>query len=57
MFFILFTDPKVPLYDQCVGRPENECLDTNADCNDGRCLCKEIHFDKNGVCGKIFVIF
>lgn len=42
----------MPLYDQCVGRPENECLDNNAECNDARCLCKNTHFDKNGVCGK-----
>ncbi len=48
----VFSDEKVPLYNQCEGRPQNECLDSNAQCDDGRCLCVDTHFDKNGICGE-----
>ncbi len=48
LFFV--TGPKIPLNRIC--GPDDECLNQNAECQGGVCLCIDTHFDRHEVCSK-----
>ena len=50
MFFLV---QRVPLNRPCT--VDDICIDENADCFGGYCVCRPTHFELNGECGKWFL--
>ena len=49
---INFSVHKVPLWMACYG--DDICMDANAACQEGQCICINGYFDKAGVCCELY---